>query len=120
MLGPGLTTGASDDDPSGIATYRQTGAQYGFNFLWLALADISADGRHPGNVCPHRPGDGQGTGRQHPGPFFSKKILYICTLLLFTANTFNIGANLGAMAKAMQLLNPRLEFRGCWWSALPS
>src|SRR5256885_11271510 len=36
MLGPGLTTGASDDDPSGIATYSQTGAQYGFNLLWLA------------------------------------------------------------------------------------
>src|ERR1700760_3768347 len=36
MLGPGLTTGASDDDPSGIATYSQTGAQYGFRFLWLA------------------------------------------------------------------------------------
>src|SRR5271163_3048289 len=37
MLGPGLTTGASDDDPSGIATYSQTGAQYGFQLLWLAL-----------------------------------------------------------------------------------
>src|SRR5690349_17176759 len=36
MLGPGLTTGASDDDPSGIATYSQTGAQYGFNLLWMA------------------------------------------------------------------------------------
>ena len=36
MLGPGLTTGASDDDPSGIATYSQTGAQFGFQFLWLA------------------------------------------------------------------------------------
>src|SRR6266705_5672593 len=36
MLGPGLTTGASDDDPSGIATYSQTGAQYGFRFLWMA------------------------------------------------------------------------------------
>ena len=37
MLGPGLTTGASDDDPSGIATYSQTGAQFGFQFLWLSL-----------------------------------------------------------------------------------
>src|SRR3978361_1311367 len=36
MLGPGLTTGASDDDPSGIATYSQTGAQFGYHFLWLA------------------------------------------------------------------------------------
>src|SRR3954470_23244559 len=37
VLGPGLTTGASDDDPSGIATYSQTGAQYGYNFLWLSV-----------------------------------------------------------------------------------
>src|SRR5213593_1321198 len=37
ILGPGLTTGAADDDPSGIATYSQTGAQYGFNFLWTAI-----------------------------------------------------------------------------------
>ena len=109
MLGPGLTTGASDDDPSGIATYSQTGAQYGFRFLWLApltfplMAIIQ-------EMCARI---GLVTGRGLAGNIrihFSKKILYVCTALLFAANAFNIGADLGAMAKGVQLLNPRLNF----------
>jgi len=109
MLGPGLTTGASDDDPSGIATYSQTGAQYGFRFLWLApltfpLMSVVQE------MCARI---GLVTGRGLAGNIrihFSRRILRLCTLLLFVANAFNIGADLGAMAKGVQLLNPRLNF----------
>ncbi len=111
MLGPGLTTGASDDDPSGILTYSQTGAKFGFNFLWLApltfplMAVIQ-------EMCARI---GLVTGRGLAGNIrvhFNKKILILCTSLLFIANTINIGADLGAMAKAMQLFNPHLNFAG--------
>ncbi|HSX32049.1 MAG TPA: divalent metal cation transporter, partial [Candidatus Saccharimonadales bacterium] len=109
MLGPGLTTGASDDDPSGIATYSQTGAQFGFGLLWMApwtlplMATVQ-------EMCARI---GLVTGRGLAGNirvFFSKHVLYVCTALLFCANSFNIGANLGAMAKAAQLLAPSLSF----------
>lgn len=108
-LGPGLTTGASDDDPSGIATYSQTGAQFGFSYLWLAawtfpLAAIVQE------MCARI---GLVTGRGLAGNirvFFSQRVLYICTMLLFVANAVNIGADLGAMAKASQLILPQLGF----------
>ena len=108
MLGPGLTTGASDDDPSGIATYSQAGAQYGFGLLWLAawtfplMAVIQ-------EMCARI---GMVTGRGLAGNIrvhFSKKILYVSTLLLFAANTFNIGADIGAMANATQLVIPKIS-----------
>lgn len=109
MLGPGLTTGASDDDPSGIATYSQTGAQYGYQLLWLSawtfpLMSIVQE------MCARI---GLVTGRglaSNIRTHFSKKTLYVCTLLLFAANTINIGANIGAMAKAVQLISPKLSF----------
>ena len=108
-LGPGLTTGAADDDPSGIATYSQTGAQYGFGLLWLAaftfplMAVIQEMCARVGLVT----GRGLASNiRKH----FSHKILYVSTLLLFAANTFNIGADLGVMAKTLQLLNPSFNF----------
>jgi NRAMP (natural resistance-associated macrophage protein)-like metal ion transporter len=109
MLGPGLTTGASDDDPSGIATYSQVGAQFGYHFLWLAswTFPLSAIVQE---MCARI---GLVTGRGLAGNiriFFSRRILYFCSLLLFVSNTVNIGADLGAMAKAGQLLNPRLSF----------
>ncbi len=108
-LGPGLTTGASDDDPSGIATYSQTGAQFGFSYLWLAawtfpLAAIVQE------MCARI---GLVTGRGLAGNiriYFSQRVLYICAMLLFIANTVNIGADLGAMAKAVQLLFPNFSF----------
>lgn len=108
-LGPGLTTGAADDDPSGIATYSQTGSRYGFNLLWLSaftfplMAIVQEMCARIGLVT------GQGLAaniRKH----YSKRILYLSTFLLFSANTFNIGADLGAMAAATQLLVPRLNF----------
>ncbi len=108
-LGPGLTTGASDDDPSGIATYSQAGARYGFQLLWLAaftfpLMSVVQE------MCARI---GLVTGRGLAGTMrlhFSKKLLYSVSLLLFAANAFNIGADLGAMAKGAQLLSPSWNF----------
>jgi NRAMP (natural resistance-associated macrophage protein)-like metal ion transporter len=109
LLGPGLTTGASDDDPSGIATYSQTGAQYGFGLLWMAaftfplMAVIQ-------EMCARI---GLVTGRGLAGNIrshFGRKVLYISTFFLFAANTFNIGADIGAMANAVQLLLPHFNF----------
>ncbi|MBV9567485.1 MAG: divalent metal cation transporter [Hyphomicrobiales bacterium] len=103
ILGPGLITGASDDDPSGIATYSQTGAQYGYQLSWIllftwplmcAIQEISARvGRVTGKGLA-------GVIRQH----YSKPILYMLVSLLLLANTINIGADLGAMAAAVNLL----------------
>ena len=108
-LGPGLTTGAADDDPSGIGTYSQTGAQYGFQLLWLAgftfplMAVVQ-------EMCARL---GLVTGRglaANIRQFFPKWVLLTSTLLLFGANALNIGADLGAMAKAAQLIFPKLNF----------
>lgn len=109
MLGPGLTTGASDDDPSGIATYSQTGAQYGFQLLWLSVVTFPLMAIVQ-EMCARI---GLVTGRGLAGNIrlaYSGKVLHVCTLLLFAANSFNIGADLGAMAKGAQLLNSRWNF----------
>ncbi len=108
-LGPGLTTGASDDDPSGIATYSQAGAQHGFGFLWLSLWTFPLMSLVQ-EMCARI---GMVTGRGLAGNirvYYSDRTLRFVTLLLFAANAFNIGADLGAMAKAVQLLNPSLSF----------
>ncbi len=108
-LGPGLTTGASDDDPSGVAIYSQTGAKYGFQFLWLAPITFPLMAAVQ-EMCARI---GLVTGRGLAGNIrmhFSKRVLRFITLALFTANAFNIGADLGAMAKAAQLLSPSLNF----------
>jgi len=109
MLGPGLTTGASDDDPSGIATYSQTGAQYGFQLLWLSVLTFPLMAIVQ-EMCARI---GLVTGRGLAGTirkYFPKKLLIFCTVLLFGANVFNIGADLGAMAKGAQLLWPQADF----------
>lgn len=108
-LGPGITTGAADDDPSGIATYSQTGAQYGFNFLWLApitfpLMAIMQE------MCARI---GLVTGMGLAGNIkkhHSKTAIYICAFLLLFANVFNIGADLGAMSEATRLIFPKISF----------
>lgn len=108
-LGPGLTTGASDDDPSGIATYSQAGAQYGFGLLWLSwatfplMAVVQEMCARIGIVT----GRGLAANIRHRYP---KWVLYLVTSILFIANTFNIGADLGAMAKGAQLIAPELGF----------
>ncbi len=105
MLGPGLTTGAADDDPSGIATYSQAGAQFGFQFLWTALftfpfmAIIQEMCARIGIVT----GRGLASAlRKH----YPRWVLFVSAGLLFVANTFNIGADLGVMAQAVRLLAP--------------
>src|SRR3972149_11586198 len=107
VLGPGLTTGASDDDPSGIATYSQAGAQYGFGLLWLSAFTFPLMA-FVQEMCARI---GVVTGRGLASNIrihFSRRVLYLVTLLLFAANAFNIGADLGAMAKGIQLLNTGL------------
>jgi NRAMP (natural resistance-associated macrophage protein)-like metal ion transporter len=109
VLGPGLTTGASGNDPSGIATYSQTGAQHGFQYLWLCAWTLPLIATVQ-EMCARI---GLVTGRGLAANiriFFSHRMLMLCTLLLFAANSFNIGANLGAMAAAVQLLLPMINF----------
>lgn len=106
-LGPGLTTGASDDDPSGIATYSQVGAKYGFSFLWLAAFTFPLMAVVQ-EMCARI---GLVTGRglaSNIRLMFSPRVLYISTTLLFAANAFNIGADLGAMAAGVKLLIPQM------------
>jgi Mn2+/Fe2+ NRAMP family transporter len=103
VLGPGLITGASDDDPSGIATYSQAGAQFSFDTAWLmifswplmcAIQEISARiGRVTGR------GIGGNLAAHYPRPVFGSIIL-----LLLVANTINLGADLGAMAAGLKLV----------------
>src|SRR3569623_2008532 len=102
-LGPGLITGAADDDPSGIGTYSQAGAQLGYGISWtmlltlpqmIAIQDISA---RLGRV----------TGRGIAGNacrFYPALVLNVVVALLFVANTVNIAADLAAMADALKLL----------------
>ncbi len=102
-LGPGFITGASDDDPSGIGTYSQTGAQFGYANLWTPLFTlplIAGVQEICARIALHT-----GTGmadliRKH----YPRPVLYFCISLLFAANTLNIGADLGAMAASCQLL----------------
>ncbi len=109
MLGPGLTTGASDDDPSGIATYSQTGAQYSFKLIWLSLftfplmATVQEMCARIGMIT------GQGLAA-NIRQYHSRTAIYICTFLLLAANIFNIGADFGAMTKALQLIFPYFPF----------
>jgi len=105
LLGPGLTTGAADDDPSGIATYSQTGAQFGYGQLWTALYMLPFMTAVQ-EACA-RIGLVTGKGiaavvKEH----YSRKVLYAVVGLVVVANIINIGADIGAMAAAAQLLVP--------------
>lgn len=103
VLGPGLVTGASDDDPSGIATYSQVGAQFGYGLLWTmllsyplmaAIQEISARiGRVTG--C----GIAANLRKSYPRP-----VLYAVLAVMAAANIFNLGADVGAMGAGMHLL----------------
>jgi len=102
-LGPGLITGASDDDPSGIATYSQAGAQFGYGLLWTALFSF------PLMVAIQEISAriGRITGRGIAGNIrrnFSPWVLYPIVIVLVIANTINIGADIGAMGASLQLL----------------
>jgi Mn2+/Fe2+ NRAMP family transporter len=103
IFGPGLVTGAADDDPSGIATYSSVGAQFGYGMLWTmpfifpfmaAIQEISA---RLGRV----------TGRGIAGNlrrFYPAWMLYLIIILLLVANIINLGADIGAMGAAVELL----------------
>ena len=109
MLGPGLTTGASDDDPSGIATYSQTGAKYGFQLTWLSLFTFPLMSVVQEMCARIGLVTGQGLAA-NIRQYHSKKVLYFCTILLLFANIFNIGADFGAMVKGVQLVYPDIPF----------
>ena len=102
-LGPGLITGASDNDPSGIATYSQVGAQFGYGMLWttiLCLPLMTAVQEISARI-------GRVTGRGVAGNMrrqYLAWLLYPVVLLLLVANTINIGADIAAMGAALKLL----------------
>ena len=102
-LGPGLITGAADDDPSGIATYSQAGAQFGFNMLWTVLftyplmVGIQLVSARIGRVSGH----GLATNIRRHYPAW---LLYSVVGLLLTANTINIAADISAMGEALKLI----------------
>src|SRR3989338_10705731 len=103
LLGPGFITGASDDDPSGIGTYAQTGARFGYTQLWLSLFTfplMTAVQEMCGRIGLVTGQGLSGVIRRH----YSKKLLYFAVTLLLIANTINIGADLGAMASSAQLI----------------
>jgi len=105
VLGPGLITGASDDDPSGIATYSQAGAQFGYGLTWAMLFTYPL--MSAVQIISARVGRTTGHGiagvlRQH----YPNWLLQTIVVLLLVANTINLGADLGAMADAVALLLP--------------
>jgi NRAMP (natural resistance-associated macrophage protein)-like metal ion transporter len=105
ILGPGLITGAADDDPSGIATYSQTGAQFGYSQLWISayalplMIAVQEACARIGKVT------GKGIAaivKEHYG----RNLAITVTGLVLIANTINIGADIGAMAEAVRLIMP--------------
>jgi NRAMP (natural resistance-associated macrophage protein)-like metal ion transporter len=109
VLGPGLITGAADDDPSGITTYSQTGATFGTGQLWLVVYILplmivvqEMCGRI-GLVTGHGIA---GVVRKH----YRREVLFAAVALVLIANTINVGTDLGAMAISAQLLIPGVPF----------
>jgi NRAMP (natural resistance-associated macrophage protein)-like metal ion transporter len=102
-LGPGLITGAADDDPSGIATYSQAGAQFGFNTLWTLvltypfMVGIQLVSARIGRVT----GRGLAANIRRA---YSPRLLYAIVLLLLVANVINIAADIAAMGEALRLV----------------
>jgi len=103
-LGPGLITGASDDDPSGIGTYAQAGAQYGFATLWTTLAMLPMQTAVQ-YMCAKI---GLVTGKGLAGVLREHypRVLYPAVIALVIANILNAGADIGAIAAAINLLVP--------------
>jgi Mn2+/Fe2+ NRAMP family transporter len=102
-LGPGLITGAADDDPSGIGTYSQVGTQFGYGLSWsllyslpfmIVIQDVSAQ---IGSVTGR--GIAANLRRHYPRP-----VLWVAVVLLLAANVINLGADLSAMGASMQML----------------
>jgi NRAMP (natural resistance-associated macrophage protein)-like metal ion transporter len=105
VLGPGLITGAADDDPSGIATYSLAGAQFGYNLLWTAWLTaplMIAIQEMCGRIGLVTESGLARVMKTH----YPKPLLWLVTSLLVIANIFNIGADLSGMAAALRLLLP--------------
>src|SRR5438309_8800343 len=111
LLGPGLITGASDDDPSGTGTYAQVGSQFGYGMLWTALFTFPLMAAVQ-ELCARialQTGVGLGTSLRRK---FPRWLVGLCIAALFVANTINVGADLGAVAAGGSMLTrglvPRL------------
>ena len=107
ILGPGLITGASDDDPSGIATYSQAGAQFGLTTLWLALFTFPLMAAIQGMCARIGLVTSQGltvTLKNH----YSKPLLYTMLLFSFPAITLNIGADIQGMGAVANMISPSI------------
>jgi NRAMP (natural resistance-associated macrophage protein)-like metal ion transporter len=102
-LGPGVITGAADDDPSGIATYSQAGAQFGFALCWTVvltlplMIGIQMISARIGRITGH--GLASNIRRHYPAP-----VLYAVVAMLFVANTINVAADIAAMAESVHLV----------------
>jgi len=110
-LGPGVITGAADDDPSGIATYSAAGAQFNLKLLWSSFFTLPLMVSVQ-EMCARI---GMVTGKGLLKNFkviFSRKFLLLAIVLLFLANTFNIGADLNMMSASVRLLLPMIH---SWW-----
>ena len=118
IVGPGVITGAADDDPSGIATYTSAGAKFGYSQLWtivLMLPLITAVQEASARIGAVT---GQGIAAVIK-KYYSKKVLLLAVVLILIANTINIGANLGAMAEATRLIVPlNFSFLALFFMAL--
>ncbi len=109
ILGPGVITGAADDDPSGIGAYSQAGAAFGTSQLWLALymlPMVIAVQEMCGRIGLVTGNGIAAVVRRH----YARPVLVVTVLLVFVANTLNIGADLGAMAATVQLFVPGASF----------
>ena len=105
VLGPGVITGASDDDPSGIGTYSVAGAQFGYGTVWVSLATYPLSAAVQ-EVCARIglvTGHGLAAIIKH---YFPRWLLYVVAFLLVAANTLNIGADIQAMAGSIHLVLP--------------
>ena len=105
IFGPGVITGAADDDPSGIATYTQTGAKFGYGQLWTVIAMLPLMTAIQEACARIGAVTGHGLAAVIKANY-SKKVLYAAVLLVVVANTINIGADIGALAAAAQLIVP--------------
>src|SRR5919202_445311 len=110
LLGPGLITGAADDDPSGIGTYTTAGASLGFATLWTAIVTLPLMAAVQ-FVCAEI---GMVTGRGLAGVLrhhYPRWVLYVAVLLLSVANTINAGTDIGAISAAVNLVAPALPVK---------
>jgi NRAMP (natural resistance-associated macrophage protein)-like metal ion transporter len=104
-LGPGFITGAADDDPAGIGTYSQVGAAFRFQLVWTALISLPLASAVQETAARLGLASGKGLTtliRER----FSRPVLWVAVTLVVSANTFNVGADLGSMAEAFRLLVP--------------